>query len=101
MLNMMGNKENRVWRGYFCRTDPFGKDAGTKIRTESQIKPGKRKRNELITRKTKLSQEIGCEAKSGSKVRMQRETDQKTAESIKRSKMAPQDRVRQRTNRNQ
>ena len=43
MLNMMGNKENRVWRGYFCRTDPFGKDAGTKIRTESQIKPGKRK----------------------------------------------------------
>ena len=43
MLNMMGNKEKRVWRGYFCRTDPFEKDAGTKIRTESQIKPGKRK----------------------------------------------------------
>lgn len=43
MLNMMENKEKRVWRGYFCRTDPFGKDTGTKIRTESQIKPGKRK----------------------------------------------------------
>lgn len=43
MLNMMENKGKRVWRGYFCRTDPFGKDAGTKIRTESQIKPGKRK----------------------------------------------------------
>ena len=43
MLNMMGNKEKRVWRGYFFRTDPFEKDAGTKIRTESQIKPGKRK----------------------------------------------------------
>ena len=43
MLNMVGNKEKRVWRGYFCRTDPFEKDAGTKIRTESQIKPGKRK----------------------------------------------------------
>ena len=43
MLNMMEIKGKRVWRGYFCRTDPFGKDAGTKIRTESQIKPGKRK----------------------------------------------------------
>ena len=43
MLNMMGNKEKRVWRGYFRRTDPCEKDAGTKIRTESQIKPGKRK----------------------------------------------------------
>ena len=29
-----------------------------------------------------MSQEIDCEAKSRSKVRMQRETDQKTAESI-------------------
>ena len=36
MLNMMENKEKRVWRGYFCRTDPFGKDAGTKIRTSNQ-----------------------------------------------------------------
>ena len=43
MLNMMENNENWVWRGYFCRTDPFGKNASTKIRTESHIKPGKRK----------------------------------------------------------
>lgn len=68
---------------------------------KARSSPENERENELITRKTKLSQEIGCEAKSGSKVRMQRETDQKTAESIKRSKMAPQDRVRQRTNRNQ
>ena len=56
---------------------------------KARSSPENERENELITRKTKLSQEIGCEAKSGSKVRMQRETDQKTAESIKRSKMAP------------
>ena len=60
MLNMMENKENRVWRGYFCRTDPFGKNVSNEIRTESQIKPRKRK-------------------------------DQKTDESIKRSKITPGD----------
>lgn len=68
---------------------------------KARSSPENERENELITRKIKLSQEIDCEAKSRSKVRMQRETDQKTAESIKRSKMAPQDRVRQRTNRNQ
>lgn len=68
---------------------------------KARSSPENERENELITRKTKLSQEIDCEVKSRSKVRMQRETDQKTAESIKRSKMAPQDRVRQRTNRNQ
>lgn len=68
---------------------------------KARSSPENERENELITRKTKLSQEIDCEAKSRSKVRTQRETDQKTAESIKRSKMAPQDRVRQRTNRNQ
>lgn len=41
MLNMMENEENWVWRGYFCRTDPFWKNASTKVRTESQIKPRK------------------------------------------------------------
>lgn len=56
MLNMMENKEKRVWRGYFCRTDPFGKDAGTKIRTETRSSPENERENELITRKTKLSQ---------------------------------------------
>lgn len=67
---------------------------------KARSSPENERENELITRKTKLSQEIDCEAKSRSKVRMQRETDQKTAESIKRSKMALEDRVRQRTNRN-
>ena len=41
MLNMMENEGNWVWRGYFCRTDPFWKNASTKVRTESQIKPRK------------------------------------------------------------
>ena len=50
---------------------------------KARSSPENERENELITRKTKLSQEIDCEAKSRSKVRMQRETDQKTAESIK------------------
>ena len=101
MLNMMEIKGKRVWRGYFAVQTRLEKMQVPKSVRKARSSPENERENELITRKTKLSQEIDCEVKSRSKVRMQRETDQKTAESIKRSKMAPQDRVRQRTNRNQ
>jgi len=39
MLNMMENKENRVWRGYFCRTDPFGKMQVTKSVQKARLSP--------------------------------------------------------------
>lgn len=101
MLNMMGNKENGSGEDIFAVQTRLKKMQVPKSVRKARSSPENERENELITRKTKLSQEIGCEAKSGSKVRMQRETDQKTAESTKRSKMEPQDRVRQRTNRNQ
>ena len=40
---------------------------------KARSSPENKRENELITRETKLSQEIDCEAKSRSKVRMQRE----------------------------
>lgn len=39
MLNMMENKKNRVWRGYFCRTDPFGKMQVTKSVQKARLSP--------------------------------------------------------------
>jgi len=42
---------------------------------KARSSPENERENELITRKTKLSQEIDCEVKSRSKVRMQRETE--------------------------